>query len=72
MGRISGCWTGAALAQQPEPNRLCRPGPGIWLGSFRGTKLAIVLVRIDPLLPEMLGVKRLGSQSELLPLLWAV
>ena len=62
------------LAQQPEPNRLCRPGP--WVSGwdlFRGTKLAhCAQLRIDPLLPEMLGSQAAGQPVELLPLLWAV
>ena len=64
-GDFGRCWSrccpgAAARTKSPVPTWPL----GIWLGSFRGTKLAhCAQLRIDPLLPEMLGVKRLGSQS---------
>ena len=55
------------LPRRSSPNQIaCADLPlGYLAGIFPGgTKLAhCAQLRIDPLLPEMLGVKRLGSQS---------
>ena len=58
------------LAQQPEQIACADLAPGYLAGIFSGAlSWPTAQVRIDPLLPEMLGSKRLGSQSSYLPLL---